>query len=159
MIYLKNSIRNIFCLVLALSEGRAIFKNALFSKVIVKYKIFFEFIRVSTILIFLVCSIIFAYFSKPKPPCCFLVPCPRSVPLLILNMLRYTLIDTFKIMSFHFEKKNECLWDPGLVSTQPETSTTWSSSWRQSPDTRHSLVKNLPEIDLEMCRPNCDTLN
>ena len=104
MIYLKNSIRNIFCLVLALSEGRAIFKNALFSKVIVKYKIFFEFIRVSTILIFLVCSIIFAYFSKPKPPC-FLVPCPRSVPLLILNMLRYTLIDTFKIMSFHFEKK------------------------------------------------------
>ena len=158
MIYLKNSIRNIFCLVLAQSEGRAIFKNALFSKAIVKYKIFFEFIRVSTILIFLVCSIIFAYFSKPKPPC-FLVPCPRSVPLLILNMLRYTLIDTFKIMSFHFEKKNECLWDPGLVSTQPETSTTWSSSWRQSPDTRHSLVKNLPEIDLEMCRPNCDTLN
>ena len=108
MIYLKNSIRNIFCLVLAQSEGRAIFKNALFSKVIVKYKIFFEFIRVSTILIFLVCSIIFAYFSKPKPPC-FLVPCPRSVPLLILNMLRYTLIDTFKIMSFHFEKKmNVC---------------------------------------------------
>ena len=111
MIYLKrNTIRNIFCLVLALSEGRAIFKNAIFSKaIVVKYKIFFEFIRVSTILIFLVCSIIFAYFSKPKPPCCFLVPCPRSVPLLILNMLRYTLIDTFKIMSFHFEKKmNVC---------------------------------------------------
>ena len=38
------------------------------------------------------------------------------IPLpIILNMLRY-LIDTFKIVSFHFEK-NECLWDPGLVST------------------------------------------
>ena len=82
------------------------FRGTLLS--ITNSKIFFEFIRVSTILIFLVCSIIFAYFSKPKPPC-FLVPCPRSVPLLILNMLRYTLIDTFKIMSFHFEKKmNVC---------------------------------------------------